>query len=136
MATYTGVDGIVKVKPAASGSLNTIAELKGWSIDESAEIIDATLLTSTSKINKAGSKSWTASADLFWASDDDATGQDLLAVGSELTVTFYPEGNSTGDVIYAGNALIDSVSRSAGTDAMIEMSVSMTGTGALAPSTA
>ena len=130
MATYTGVDGVVKVKPAASGSSTAVAELKGWSIDESGETIEASLLTSTSKIFKAGTKGWTGSCDCFWSAED-TTGQDVMTAAAEVSLVFYPEGATSTDITYTGNAFIDSISRSASPDGMIEATFSFTGTGLL-----
>ena len=134
MATYTGVDGIVKIKPEGSGSSTAIAELKSWSIDESGETIDATLLTSTSKLFKPGTKSWTGSCECFWSAED-TTGQDIMTAAAQVELVFLPEGATTDDISYSGDAIVDSISRSASPDGMIEANFSFTGTGALTAGT-
>ena len=131
MATYTGVDGVVKIKPEGSGSSTAIAVVRGWSIDESGETIDCTLLGSTSKLYKAGTKSWTATADCYWSAED-TTGQDIATAAAAVELVFYPEGETSTDITYSGDAIVDSVSRSTSVDSMIEVSLSFTGTGALA----
>ena len=130
MATYTGVDGVVKIKPEASGSSTAIAELKSWSIDESGETIDCSLLTSTSKLYKAGTKSWTGSCECFWSAED-TTGQDVMTAAAPVELVFMPEGTDSTSITYSGDALVESISRSASPDGMIEASFSFTGTGAL-----
>lgn len=129
MATYTGVDGVVKVN-ISGGTSTAIAELKGWSIDETGETIDATLLTSAAKIFKAGTKGWTGSADCFWSAED-TTGQNVMTSAAEVDLVFMPEGIASTDITYTGTALVDSISRSAGVDGMVEASFSFTGTGLL-----
>ena len=55
---------------------------------------------------------------------------DGLAV-AEVDLVFMPEGSASTDVTYTGSAIVDSISRSAGVDGMIEAAFSFTGTGLL-----
>ena len=130
MATHTGVDGGVKIKPEASGSSTAIAELKSWSIDESGETIDCSLLTSTSKLYKPGTMSWTGSCECFW-SEADTTGQNVMTAAAPVELVFMPQGTDSAAITYSGDAIVDSISRSASPDGMVEASFSFTGTGAL-----
>lgn len=124
MASHTSVEGVVTVGG------NVVAELRSMNLETSAEMIDATTLTSTSKINKAGTKSFTGSIDCFW-DETDTNGQLTLEEGASITVVYLFEGNTTGDYSYSFTALVNSVSISSSIDGMVEASFSFTGTGAI-----
>ena len=124
MASHTSVEGVVTVGG------NVVAELRSMNLETSAEMIDATTLTSTSKVNKAGTKSFTGSIDCFW-DETDTNGQLTLEEGASITVVYLFEGNTTGDYSYSFTALVNSVSISSSVDGMVEASFSFTGTGAI-----
>ena len=124
MASHTSVEGVVTVGG------NVVAELRSMNLETSAEMIDATTLTSTSKINKAGTKSFTGSIDCFW-DETDTNGQLTLEEGASITVVYLFEGNTSGDYSYSFTALVNSVSISSSIDGMVEASFSFTGTGAI-----
>ena len=124
MASHTSVEGVVTVGG------NVVAELRSMNLETSAEMIDATTLTSTSKINKAGTKSFTGSIDCFW-DETDTNGQLTLEEGASITVVYLFEGNTSGDYSYSFTALVNSVSISSSVDGMVEASFSFTGTGAI-----
>jgi len=50
-------------------------------------------------------------------------------------VNFYPEGATTGDIYKTGSAIVNSLDTSASLDGMVEMSVGLTGNGALTEAT-
>ncbi len=129
MANHKGSEGVVKVGSA------TIAELKSYSIEESAETIETTELGDSAKTFTAGTTSWSGSCDCYW-DETDTTGQGALTAGAEVTMNFYPEGASLGDKYYTGTAIVDSLSVEAGQDDMVSASFSFTGNGALSFSTA
>jgi hypothetical protein len=124
MATSTGKDGAVYV-----GS-NAIAELRDWSIEESSEMVADTTMGDTWVSNKPTTRSWTASFNVYW-DPADTNGQAAMDGGSELTLNFYPTGNTSGLSYWTGDAIVASVSTSASFDGMIEASYSVTGNGAL-----
>ena len=128
MANHTSASGIVKVGSTA------IAELRTMSFSGNAEIIDATLLTSTSKVNKSGTKSYTGSCECFW-DETDSSGQGALLEGASVTMTWLFEGDTSGDTTYACAAIVDSIEVSAGVDGMVEASFNWTSTGDLTRST-
>ena len=127
MAAHTGSEGLVQ----AGG--NTIAQLTSWSLSASAEIIDATLLTSAAKVTKAGSKSYTGSVEMFW--DETDTAQTAVQEGAELTFLLLPEGNTGGDVSWSVSGIVDSLEFSAAVDGMVTASASFASNGALTRST-
>ena len=127
MANHTGVDGLVQ----AGG--NTVAELTSWTLSASAEVIDATLLTSTSKVTKAGSKSYTGSVEMFW--DETDTAQTSIVEAAEVTFLFLPEGNTSGDVSWSVSGIVDSLEFGAAVDGMVTASASFASNGALTRAT-
>jgi hypothetical protein len=129
MATHIGRDGIVKV-----GS-NAVAELRSFSIEETGDTVEDTVMTDTARTYIPTLTSFTGSADVFW-DETDTSGQGALTVGSSVTIGFYPEGDTTGDTYYTGTALVTGVTRSASFDGMVEASITLQGSGALTASTA
>lgn len=124
MATHTGSEGVVKV------GANTVAEVRSWSIEQTGDTVEDTVIGDTARTFKSTLTSWTASADIYW-DETDTTGQGALTVGAEVTLGVYPEGDTSGDNYYSGSAIVTGVSTSASFDGMVEGSISLQGTGAL-----
>ena len=124
MATHTGSSGLVKV------GTNTIAEVRSFTLDTTAELLEDTTLTDTSKTFQVGKKGATASVECFW-DETDTNGQIAIAEGSSVALNLYPEGATSGDYYYSGTYLITANSVSVPTDGMIEATFSATLTGAL-----
>jgi hypothetical protein len=129
MATHKGQDGIVKV-----GS-DAVAEVRSFSIEETADTVEDTVMTDTSRTYITTLKSFSGSLDVFW-DETDTNGQVALAVGNSVTLAFYPEGDSTGDTYYSGTALVTGFTRTASFDGMVEASITVQGSGALTTATA
>jgi len=128
MATHTGVNGLVKV------ASNTVAEVRSFSIDTSAEVLEDTVLADTSKSYKTGKKSASATIECFW-DETDTNGQIAIAEGNEVTLNLYPEGADSGDYYYTGSFIITGNSISVPTDGIIEASFNATLNGALSRAT-
>ena len=128
MANHAGSEGTVHV------GANAIAEIKGWPLSESANIIDDSEIGDAWKTKKAGSKEWNGSIDCFW-DETDTNGQVAMTMGASITLNLYPEGATTGDTYYTGSAIITGISRSAAVDGMVEVSFTFEGNGALTEST-
>ena len=124
MATHTGVAGVVKV------GTNTVAEVRSFTLDTTAELLEDTALTDTSKSFQVGKKGATASVECFW-DETDSNGQIAIAEGSSVALNLYPEGATSGDYYYSGTYLINANSVSVPTDGIIEATFSATLTGAL-----
>jgi hypothetical protein len=129
MATHKGQDGIVKV-----GS-DAVAEVRSFSIEETADTVEDTVMTDTSRTYITTLKSFSGSLDVFW-DETDTNGQVALAVGNSVTLAFYPEGDTTGDTYYSGTALVTGFTRTASFDGMVEASITVQGSGALTTATA
>ena len=124
MATHTGSAGIVKV-----GS-NAVAEVRSFSLDTSAEILEDTTLTDTSRTYAVGKKGATVSVECWW-DETDTNGQIAIAEGNSVVLNLYPEGADSGDYYFSGTYFITGQSVSTPTDGIIESTFSATMTGAL-----
>ena len=129
MATHKGQDGIVKV-----GS-DAVAEVRSFSIEETADTVEDTVMTDTARTYITTLKSFSGSLDVFW-DETDTNGQVALAVGNSVTLAFYPEGDTTGDTYYSGTASVTGFTRTASFDGMVEASITVQGSGALTTATA
>jgi predicted secreted protein len=128
MATHKGSEGTVKV-----GS-NAIAEIRSYSIEESADTIEDTSMGDSARTYKPSLTQFSGSIDVFW-DETDTSGQGALDVGSEVTLNFYPEGDTSGDTYYSGSAIVTGVTRTGSFDGLVEASISVQGNGALTEST-
>jgi len=124
MATHTGSAGIVKV------GTNAVAEVRSFTLDTSAEILEDTALTDTSRTYAVGKKGATVSVECWW-DETDTNGQIAIAEGNQVTLNLYPEGSDSGDYYFSGTYLITGQSVSTPTDGIIESTFSATMTGAL-----
>jgi len=128
MATHKGSEGTVKV-----GS-NAVAEIRSYSIEESADTLEDTSMGDSARTYKPSLTNFSGSLDVFW-DETDTSGQGALSIGSEVTLNFYPEGDTSGDTYYSGSAIVTGVSRTASFDGLVEASISVQGNGALTEST-
>ena len=128
MANHKGSEGVVKI-----GS-DTIAEVKDWSFDETADTTEDTVMGDAARTRKSTLVSASGSINAFW-DETDTAGQVAMSAGSEVALKLYPEGATTGDTFYSMSALITSVSRSATFDGMVEASIGVQASGAITTTT-
>ena len=128
MANHKGSEGLVKI------GADTIAEVKDWSFDETADTTEDTTMGDSARTRKSTLTSASGSINAFW-DETDTTGQGAMTAGSEVSLVLQPEGSATGDTIYSVTAIITSVSRSASFDGMVEASFSWDSNGAIVAST-
>jgi hypothetical protein len=128
MANHKGSEGTAKI-----GS-NVIAEVKDWSISESAETIDDTTMGDSARTKQVSLTSASGSMTAFW-DETDTSGQGAMTVGAEVTLNLYPEGATTGDTYATLSALITEKGVSTTLDGMVETSVSFEANGAVTWST-
>ena len=127
MATHAGSEGVV-----FSGS-NQILEVRSYTISETGETLEDTSMGDAARTYIASLKTFTGSLDVFW--DETDAGQGDLDIGSTITLNLYPEGNTSGDTYYTGSAIVTEKSVTPSFDGLVEMSVSVQGTGALSETT-
>ena len=137
MATYTGHSGVVSVGG------NAVAEVKDYSLEITANTVDATTLNNTADAgwtrSKVVNRSWTVSINCFF---DDAAANGQIEMQNEMMqaasamlandgVTISCAG---GGQTFSGSVLITSISETVSGDGLIEVSFTATGLGALAVS--
>ena len=128
MANHKGSEGVVKV-----GS-NTVAEVKDWSLTQSADTVEDTAMGDSARTYKPSLTSASGSISCFW-DETDATGQGAMTAGSEITLNLYAEGDASGDTYYTMSAIITEEGASASFDGMIEATFSFQANGAVTTST-
>lgn len=128
MATHKGSEGTVKV-----GS-NAIAEIRSFSIEETADTLEDTTMGDTARTYKSSLTSFSGSIDVLW-DETDSTGQGGLTIGAEVTLNLYPEGDASGDTYLTGSAIVTGRTINSSYDGLVEMSVSVQGNGALSTTT-
>jgi predicted secreted protein len=128
MATHKGSEGSVAV------GANAIAEVRSFSITESADTIEDTAMGDTARTYKPSLTSFSGSVEVFW-DETDTNGQVALVVGSEITFNVYPEGATSGDAYLTGSAIVTGKTINSSADGMVEASISLQGNGALTTGT-
>jgi len=88
----------------------------------------------TARTYKSSLTTYTGSVDVLW-DETDTTGQGALTIGAEVTLNLYPEGDTTGDTYYTGTAIVTGRTVNSSYDGLVEMSISVQGTGALSETT-
>ena len=126
MATHTGSEGTVRV------GLNAIAEIRSYSVEETADTAEDTSMGDAYRTFKTTLKGWSGSVDVFW-DETDTNGQNLLVPGAEVTVNFFPEGATAGqsERYYQGSAIVTGKTITASFDGMVESTITLQGNGTL-----
>ena len=124
MATHKGSEGTVKV-----GS-NAVAEVTGFSVDETADTIENTALSNTAHSYVSDLVGFSGTIDCFW-DETDTSGQGALTAGSSVTLNLYPEGDASSAKYYTGTAIVTSISRANAIGSMVTATFSFQGTNAL-----
>ena len=129
MATHKGSEGVVKV------GANAVAEVTGFSVDETADTIENTALSNSAHSYVSHLVGFSGTIDCMW-DETDTTGQGALTAGASVTLNLYPEGDTTGDTYYTGTAIVTSISRANAIGSMVTATFSFQGTNALTSATA
>jgi predicted secreted protein len=128
MATHTGSEGTVKV------GVNAIAEIRSFSIEESADTLEDTTMGDTARTYKPSLTTFTGTVEVLW-DETDTTGQGALTIGAAVTLNLYPEGDASSDTYYTGAAIVTGRTINSSFDGLVEMSISVQGNGALSQTT-
>lgn len=128
MATHVGTSGTVKV-----GS-DAIAEVVGFTLNETSDTVEDTSLTDTAKSYLVLRKDATATIECHW-DETDTNGQEALDVGASVTLNLYPEGSDSSDAYYTGTALITGADVAVSMDGIISRNFSVQFTGGVTHST-
>ena len=132
MATHKGSSGSVKVA-ASGGSEAVVGEVRSYSIDETADTIEDTVMGDTVKSYLGSLKDATLTIDALW---DDADAQQLvLDTAVDIDWEIHPTGTGTGEKYYSGGGLVTAKTISASYDGLVEASFSVQVSGAITEST-
>jgi len=125
MATFSGNDGVVEI------GANTMAEVRSFTVNQTAETIDDTAMGDSWRTHLTGLKTWDGTVECMW-DDTDTNGQEALTVGSSVSLTLCPEGDTTGDYTLAGTATVTGVTNTQSYDnTVVTRSFTFQGSGAL-----
>lgn len=124
MANHKGSEGLVKI------GANTVAEVRDWSLSETAETIDDTTMGDVARTRQPSLTSASGSLSCWW-DETDSTGQIAMQAGSEVALKLYPEGADSGDYFASVQAIITTQDASATMDGMVEASFSWESNGAV-----
>jgi hypothetical protein len=143
MATITGNDGSIVVGSsiAANGAAisgATIAAVRNFSLDITADTIETTVMGNDSRTYVKGLSSYSGSADIYFDPSEfnastffnptsGTVGQ--TNVGAKLYIT---QGASSDDIFWANSIVITGYNIKSSMDGMVEASLSFQGSGATA----
>jgi len=124
MAVHTGSAGVIKI-----GS-NTVAEVTGFTLETTADVIESTQLSDTNKTYEVSRKSGTVTVECMW-DETDTNGQIVLQEATGVTLLLYPEGADSGDFYYSVPAIVTGNSVAVTMDDIIRLSISCQINGAI-----
>lgn len=133
MASFVGNAGVIAIDDDA-GSAQTVAEVRSYSIETTADTVEKTVMGQTSRQYVKGLATFSGTADVYWdpahftTVDLNPTVGSVGATNKVVTLTIYPTGSGaswTGEVVVTGYTVNGSF------DGMIEASISFQGTGSL-----
>jgi len=128
MATHVGTSGVVKVGSA------TVAEVTGFTLNETNDTVEDTSLTDSKKSYVALRGDATATIEAHW-DETDTNGQEALDVGSSATIELYPEGADSGDAYYSGTGIVTGADVAVTMDGIISRTLNIQFSGGVTHST-
>lgn len=132
MTTYIGNNGVVKTA-AEGGSVAAVTEVTNFTIESTADTIDASVMGSLNRVYKAGMQTFTGSIEVQY--DPADAEQERLEVGTTIDFELYPQGTtesgSEDKNYYSGSAIVTGRTITTPLDGMVSMSITIQGTGAL-----
>lgn len=128
MAVHTGSAGLIKI------GANTVAEVTAFTLETTADVIESTQLTDTSKTFEVSRKSGTVTVEAAW-DETDSNGQVVLQEATGVTLLLYPEGADSGDYFYTVPAIVTGNSVSVTMDDLIRLSITCQINGAISRGT-
>ena len=138
MAEQKGIDGVVKMDVSGGSGVVEILNVTSFSLEETAETLDVTSMSSTGSAREILSTftAFSGTVDGYWDSTDTQLKHSsgtppVIQSGDTITFELYPEGEGAGLIYYNGSAIVTSISRSASFDGAVEYSMAFEGTGPL-----
>jgi hypothetical protein len=133
MATTKGSSGVVKLA-VSGGSVAAMGEVRSFTLSESADTIEDSVMGDTARTYVSSLTSATLSMDVYW--DDADTVQLVMDSGAALDWELYPTGTGTGEKYYSGGGVLTSKEITASFDGMVEGSFELQVSGAVTEATA
>jgi hypothetical protein len=133
MATTKGSSGVVKLA-VSGGSVAAMGEVRSFTLSESADTIEDSVMGDTARTYVSSLTSATLSMDVYW--DDADTVQLVMDSGAGLDWELYPTGTGTGEKYYSGGGVLTSKEITASFDGMVEGSFELQVSGAVTEATA
>jgi len=133
MAVYTGNAGVVKLDDDA-GVSQTVAEIRSYSIETTADTIEKTIMGNATRQYVKGLATFSGTCDVYWdpdhftVEDMNPTVGSVGATNKVVTLEIYPEGTGSK---WAGEVVVTGYTVNGSFDGMIEGSFSFQGTGSL-----
>ena len=128
MATHHGKEGVV----TAGGT--GIGELTGYTLETTADVVEDTQLSDSTKSFVAGRTSFSGTLDMSY--DETDSPQQTLTAGTSISFILAPEGNSSGDETFTGTGIVTGMNVNVSLDGITTRSVTFQGTGTLTRGTA
>lgn len=133
MATTKGSSGVVKLA-VSGGSVAAMGEVRSFTLDETADTIEDSVMGDTARTYLSSLTSATLSMDVYW--DDADAVQLVMDSGAALDWELYPTGTGVGEKYYTGGGILTSKSLTASFDGMVEGSFALQVSGAVTEATA
>lgn len=133
MTAYAGNAGVITLDDDA-GSAQTIAEVRSYSIETTADTIEKTVMGQSTRQYVKGIATFSGTADVYWdpthftTVDANPTVGSVGATNKVVTLTVYPTGSGTA---WSGEVVVTGYTVNGSFDGMIEASISFQGTGSL-----
>jgi hypothetical protein len=127
MARYKGHQGAVSVGASAVG------EIESFDLEISVNELDANTMGNDWTNVEGGQK--TATGTIAVLTDPADAGQSALTVGSAVTLTLYPEGNTTGLEEISGSFMVLSKNKSSAVGDLVKTSYSVRNKGTITEGT-
>ena len=131
MATHKGSTGSVKVA-VSGGTEAVVGEVRSYSIDETADTIEDTVMGDSAKTYLPSLTDATLTIDALW--DDSDAQQLVMDTKKEIDWEIHPTGTGTGEKYYAGAGIVTAKTISASYDGLVEASFSVQVSGAITES--
>lgn len=128
MATHKGSSGVVKIA-TNGGSVAAVGEVRSYSIDETADTIEDTVMGDSVKSYLASLTDATLTIDALW--DDADAPQLVLDTSVDIDWEIHPTGTGTGEKYYSGGGIVTAKTISASYDGLVEASFSVQVSGAV-----
>ena len=123
MATHFGKEGVV----TAGGT--GIGELTGYTLETTADVVEDTQLSDSTKSFVAGRTSFSGTLEMSY--DETDSPQQTLTAGTTIAFILAPEGNGSGDETFTGSGIVTGMNVNVSLDGITTRSVTFQATGAL-----